>query len=352
MNKKKTKINVLLILIVIFLVVTVLLIRFEINPFSYFTGGNEDDEQQNNVVAVNHNGVYRYKETLDKTYKIYTGCTLSYYDYYIVIRNNEYYRYKSSCTGTYFLDKGRAKDLKIEKTLEGNYTIVFDEKTYLKTDLVSSIRASNYLLDNLNKNVYLQAENYHLMFLDAQPATNFFPIDRAFITSNNITFRVKFTVNEDNSYVLQLMERTQSKVLYTYHGEDLHMLPLFRGIGTSITVIEPYESDMKYSYSFRRLTPSGFTYDLQHKFPIVIDGDTLDYNDSIYIKYSPTDNAYIMLVGENKNFCVEGSNSKDIAYYVFHIKYDYVKKEFDNPKFIDKVYKNEGCKFVDDLMEA
>ena len=57
-----------------------------------------------------------------------------------------------------------------------------------------------------------------------------------------------------------------------------------------------------------------------------------------------------MLVSKDRKFCEESNESKDVAYYVFHIKYDYVTKNFNNPKFIKKVYKNEGCKYVDELM--
>ena len=90
MNKKKTKINIILILIVIFLIVTALMVRFEFNPISYLLGGNDDDTEVNEN-AVNYNGIYLYKESLNKTYKLLNRCTLSYYDFYIVVLNNNYY---------------------------------------------------------------------------------------------------------------------------------------------------------------------------------------------------------------------------------------------------------------------
>ena len=58
MNKKKTKINIILIIIVIFLIVTALMIRFEFNPISYLLGNNNDNPTNKEVVTI-FNGVYR-----------------------------------------------------------------------------------------------------------------------------------------------------------------------------------------------------------------------------------------------------------------------------------------------------
>ena len=88
------------------------------------------------------------------------------------------------------------------------------------------------------------------------------------------------------------------------------------------------------------------------KFPINVDGVSLTANNSIYIKYSSSDNAFIMLIGAGEKICDKNNNSTDVSYYVFHIKYNHLLKTFDNPEFIKKVYKNEGWKYVDDLMEA
>ena len=350
MNKKKSKINIIIIVIIALLIATFVLIRFEVNPFSYFTGGETSGGNSNNIISSNYNGVYRYKESLDKTYKLYSTCTLSYYDYYIVILNNNYYRYKSSCNGTFFLDEGRTKSLNIDKTLEQNTVITFDGKKYLKTDLINTIKVNNYVYDFRKKTIAYQAENYKILLKDAYSNGNKFNIEKGSLNSNNASFAFSFNILDNNHYNLKLLNNNK-QVVYTYNTDNLNNLPLFRGFGTSLSVIEPYESSTKYSYTLRRLTLDGFVYDLKSKFPITIDDDLLDYNDSIFIKFSPTENAFIMLIGNNKKFCEINSNSKEVAYYIFHIKYDYVKKDFANPKFIKKVYKNEGCKFVSELME-
>jgi hypothetical protein len=69
MDNKKIKINIIFVIIVILLIVTALMIRFEINPISYFVGGN-DDEEETVEVAINYNGVYRYRESLKDSYKL------------------------------------------------------------------------------------------------------------------------------------------------------------------------------------------------------------------------------------------------------------------------------------------
>ena len=141
-------------------------------------------------------------------------------------------------------------------------------------------------------------------------------------------------------------------ILYSYIVEDLDYLPLFLGFGPNLSIIEPEKNDFRYAYTFRSITKEGQNYDLSRKFPITIDGDTLTYSDNIYIKYVPSENVFVMLVSDSKEFCEKKSDSNEVAYYVFHIKYDYVEKNFTNPKFIRKVYKKDGCKYVDDLMEG
>ena len=351
MNKKKTKINIILIIIVIFLIVTALMIRFEFNPISYLLGNNNDNPTNKEVVT-NFNGVYRYKESLNNTYKLFNRCTLSYYDYYIVVLNGDYYRYKSSCVGTFYLDEGKTKDLKFSETTEKNYIITFDSKEYLKTDLVDSVVEGNYFKTNIKDDSRLYAETYHVLMKEAQqPGKEFSALDMGLNTSNlNFPFNFRY-FKETKQFKLEVIGFNEI-ILYSYIVEDLDYLPLFLGFGPNLSIIEPEKNDFRYAYTFRSITKEGQNYDLSRKFPITIDGDTLTYSDNIYIKYVPSENVFVMLVSDSNEFCEKKSDSNEIAYYVFHIKYDYVEKNFTNPKFIRKVYKKDGCKYVDDLMEG
>ncbi len=349
MGNKKVKINIIFIVIVILLIITALMIRFEINPISYFIGGDKDKD----VIAdseVNYNGIYRYRESLKDVYRVFNGCTVSYFDYYIVILNDDYYRYKSSCIGTFLLDEGKVKNLKIEENLDKNKYIVFDGKQYDKNDLLTEVRAINAVKENEKKAYTVSLENYHFLFQQMQVPGNYFSIAKGVLRSGNASFRFNFSVLENNHFKITVMN---NKIpLYSYTVDDLSRLPLFRGMGETFSTIEPITNGDSYAYKFKVYNKTSLVYDLSTKFPITVDGVTLNYSDNIYIKFSTSLNAYVLLISKNEKLCEKKENSTDIAYYVFYIKYNYVNKSFDNPKFIDKVYQNEGCSYVKELMEA
>ena len=348
MNKKKTKINIILILIVIFLIVTALMVRFEFNPISYLLGGMGDDTETKDV-SVNYNGVYRYKESLNKSYKLLNGCTLSYYDYYIIVLNNNYYRYKSTCVGTFFLDEGDVSSLDFGQTLEKNIVIKFNGKEYLKNDYISSVVEGNYFKTDLESYGKLYADTYHILMRESQLPGKEYSFTNISLDAGNANFPIAFKVLDEELFEL-IVYGARNVVLYRYNVTNMYELPLFNGFGRNLAIVEPIVNKVRYAYTFKAINTDGVVYDLKNKFPITIDNVTLTYEDSIYIKYSATENVYILLVSKDRKFCEESNESKDVAYYVFHIKYDYVTKNFNNPKFIKKVYKNEGCKYVDELM--
>lgn len=350
MNGKKIRSNIIFILIVVFLIITALMIRFEFNPISYIMGNN-NNEIVSEDEYINYNGIYRYKETLQKSYKLFEGCTLNYYDFYIVVLNNNYYRYKVTCVGTFLLDSGETKSLKFSETLEKNIVIKYEKKDYFKTDLINTVVEGNYFKKNSKTNKTLYPNSYQVLMKEVQLPGKEFSILRAEIFTSKISYPFTFTYLENQQFQIEMLD-TDKKVLYAYVVDDLDDLPLFLEFGPNLSIIEPVIVDGRYAFTFKAITDTGVTYDLNTKFPITVDGKVLTQNNNIYIKYSSAVKAFVMLVGDSDEFCEKNSSSTDVAYYVFHIKYDYEKKNFTNPEFIKKVYKNEGCKYVDDLMEA
>ena len=64
-------------------------------------------------------------------------------------------------------------------------------------------------------------------------------------------------------------------------------------------------------------------YDVKTYFPITINSHVLTAHDSIYIKHNVREDYFTMIVGKDKEFCVEKSDKTDPAYYVFKLKYNY-----------------------------
>ncbi len=348
MGNKKVKINIIFIIIVILLIVTALMIRFEFNPISYFIGGDNDDDKD--IAAVyNYNGVYRYRESLKDVYKVFDGCTVSYFDYYIVILNNDYYRYKSSCIGTFLLDEGNAKDLKIEENIDKVKYILFDEKQYLRNDLINEIIVSNVIRENNKKSRTIPIENYNFLLQQAEVPGDYFSIVNGSLKNGNLSVKFNFNVLDNGLFKFTILNNKLP--LYNYTVDDLNKLPLLKGIGAVFSVVEPVKYEDKYAYTFKVYDGKQKSYDLEDKFPITVDGVTLNYTDNMFIKYSTKHNAFVVLVSKNEKMCEKNSDSNDVAYYEFHVKYNYVNKTYDNPKFIRKVYKKEGCSYFNDLME-
>ena len=74
MNRKKARLNFLIIFIVILLIISVLLMRFEVNPFSYFL--EKEEETKEETVVKSLNGVYINKETTTKAFSFFLGVQL------------------------------------------------------------------------------------------------------------------------------------------------------------------------------------------------------------------------------------------------------------------------------------
>ena len=59
-----------------------------------------------------------------------------------------------------------------------------------------------------------------------------------------------------------------------------------------------------------------------------------------------------MLVSTNSNFCVEESESNNVAFYEFRLDIDYSNYLFKTPTFVRTWYEKDGCSRVEELMEG
>lgn len=348
MDKKQIKINILIVLVVAFLIISALMMRFEFNPFSYFI---ESDDEENVVLSDdNSNGIYRYRENLAETLNLFYGCSVSYFDNYILVINDNYYTYRHSCVGTFLTGSGKTKDLKFKFTLEKTQYIIYEDNEYYKTNVVGSIKTINYLKDFSNEVGPIYPENYKVLFKEAQREGEYFDFIEAVLRSSPQSYFFDLDYIEGTIFDLKLMSIQSNEPIYTYRVGSFDELPDLKIFGSNIVVIERIINGNRYSYGFKVFNELSMNYDIKSKFPIIVDGDTLTTNNSIYIAYNKTDNKYIMLVGDDLDFCVADSKSDKVVSYVFEINYNYYTKGFDNPKYIRKIYERDGCKYVNEVM--
>lgn len=347
MDKKKVKINIIFILIIVILIISALMIRFEVNPFSYFLG--EDEEKEVISSSDNSNGIYRYRESLDKTRTMFHGCTLSYFDNYILIINDNYYLYRQSCIGTFYIGDGKTKELKFKETIEKTKYITYDGNDYYKNDTLDTIEVLNYVKENIDDISSVYPENYQLLLSESQREGDYFDFEEVEIKTSPAVFALNLKHVEDKRFELSITN-SDEKVLYATNINGFTTVPLFRGYGSNLVIIEPFSTASKYSYGFKVINSEGLTYDIKNMFPITVDGDVLTYDKSIYITFNPSENKFVMLIGKDKEMCVKNSDSNNVAYYVFNLEYEYSSRKFKKPIFIKKVYERDGCKYANEVM--
>ena len=351
---KKTKINIIIVAILVLLVISVLMIRFEINPFSYFVGNNKKKEETK--VADNLNGFYRYRESLGGTYNMFDACVISYVDNYILIVNERYSLYRSSCIGTLLLEEGNTKDLKFKESNEGTKYILKNDVQYIKNDTIKSIKISNKVKDMAVHGLSsVSLENYALLLEESIKYDENFSVSMSeFKTPGRYYFTFKNI--EEDLYLFELwgdVEQTEkSSPLYSFNTTKFANMPKFRAYGRNVLVLESIATSSKYSFGFKLFSEKSLLYDVKEYFPITINSHVLTANDSIYIKHNVKENDFTMIVGKDKDFCVEKSDKTDPAYYVFKLKYNYKKGNFVAPEFVKVVYKNEGCNYLNSIMEG
>ena len=351
---KKTKINIIIVAILVLLVVSVLMIRFEINPFSYLVVGNKKKEETK--VADNLNGFYRFRESLGGTYNMFDTCVLSYVDNYILIVNDHYSLYRSSCIGTLLLEEGNTKDLKFKESKEGTKYILKNDVQYIKNDTIKSIKVGNNVKDMAADGLGNVAfENYAMLLEEAIKYDENFSISRSKFKSTG-QYAFTFKNIEEDLYLFELwgteVESEEITPLYSFNATNFSNMPKFRMYGRNALVLESIATSNKYSFGFKLFSEKALLYDVKTYFPITINSHVLTAHDSIYIKHNVREDYFTMIVGKDKEFCVEKSDKTDPAYYVFKLKYNYKKGNFDAPEFIKIVYKNEGCNYLNSIMEG
>lgn len=346
MNRKRAELNFLIIIIVIFLVVSVLLMRFEINPFSYFI--EKEEETKEEVAITNLNGIYIHKETTPKTYTFFAGCTISYFNNSLVIINDEYHIYRESCIGTFYIKSGKVSELKVSESLEKNKVVTLDGVDYYKNEYLDYVKVNNIVKNDPKKLSIVYPENYKILFDESMKIDGLFELRGLDFKMHGASFKFNLFITEERRLNFQLVSK--DVVVYDLFVDKISDLPDLRAFGEKMVVIETLSDKNAYRYKFKSLSEAGVDYDLDSKFPIKVDTVELTTANSIFVKFNPTKNNFIMLVGTDKQLCTVDSDSSEIAYYVFDINYNYSKKKFEKPEFMEIVYKKDGCKHVNEVM--
>jgi hypothetical protein len=306
----------------------------------------------------NYNGIYEYSAELNGSKTVLRGCTLYEINHYISIVNDKYYLYRDSCIGTFYFGEGKVKDLDIGINEERkSYYIKYKDNVYYKSPGVTSIKVHNNLSD-YNSNIPLT--HIQLLLKETQfPGSYFsfgpFKIDGLSNKSNIfISFKHK---GEENSDPLAVNEEFEYQItgkdgieLYTSSFKNFDSVPSFYPYGAYLVVIEKDETEEKYANKIKIFSDTEMVYDLESKFPIVVDDVVLDYNDSIYIDFDNVNRYFRVLISDTKQMCFENGSKDEISYYEFMIDYNYSTRSFEKPEFVKKGSKSDSCIYINEII--
>ena len=342
-NKNFKFILIVSVLIVISVIVFTL-ITTKTNPFKNIVStitGEEVKSTKND----NYNGFYTNKDLLDATYKIFSNCSIYSIDNIILIQDDDFTLYRSSCMGTYVKDRGKTKDLDIN--IEGNkYVVTYNKKKFQKDTTVKYLVENNNIADQISKT---GVASLPLIVKETEFEGNYYDIstDLSDVDGNlNLSFKRD---KEKNVYNLDIYVGKMTSVsFYSKSVKSWEELPMMYGIGKNLVIIETDNDQNKYSYSFKSYSDGKKVFDLSENLPIKIDGTELNYgSNSVYIKYNEKDKNFFLLIGNDKKFCVENSNSERAASYIFKLNYNYTTNKFDTPEYVKSIRGTDGCSEVE-----
>lgn len=295
----------------------------------------------------NYNGVYTYAEDLNGTKTLFKGCILSKINNHIVIINDRYYVYRSSCVGTFLLSEGKTKELDINTNEERkSYYIKYNDLVYYKDYTVTSLEVGNNFKTYNDK---ISLSDYQLLFRESQYPGNYFNVDPKRVDGLSTEINVEFKYIKNEEFTIKLYNRN-GDTLYTYTFKDFNSMPEFYPYGAYLVIIEKDENDTKYNNNLKVVGEDGVVYNLNDKFPIIVDDVTLDRNKSIYVSFDKKNMYFRVIISDDKEMCYENSTDTSISYYEFMVDYNYSSKSFEKPEFVKRGFKNDSCVYINDIL--
>lgn len=320
--------------------------------YYYFTGKKNPISNifnnENKVAYVdNINGIYVYYEQLPQEYIINNSCSVGAINWEIVIMGDKFKLYKSSCLGTYPVESGKTEDLEIKEDSE-NKLLYFDYKgnTYFKKHEITTVLVGNSFKDKTKIN----PRSLKFLISETEFEGNYYDINDAPLDGAT-SYMLSLKVNNGMFVVLIKPSGNSKNILYeslpVSNPEDL---PDIYAYGKVVVLINPDRYGSRYRYTMEVINQETSIYNFENQFPIEVNGYTIDLNSNIFISYQQSDRSFKMLVSPNDKFCEENSDSDEIAYYLFTMKYNYQTVNFDPPEFEKIGYKKEGCSYVNSLL--
>ena len=350
MKSKRLSNTIKLLIIILILAVAVFVgyyIKNKKNPFVDIVNNFKKDS----ALYDNLNGIYTYKETLDKTRNPFSGCAISEMNNHILIINDDYKVYRSSCMGTYLKDEGKVDQLNI-KTDSGEEYIEYDDhkftKDYFTTAIVPNNRIQDYFMS-------VDLSNLEFVLKETQFPGNYYLIEAPLRNNGNLFLVYDKNPDSDEDSIRIRMDE-EDVTVYQYSFEKYDELPKFYSFGSKTVIIEEKDnknSRNKFGYHFNVINSKEVEYNIENMFPIVINNENLTFeNNSVYIFFDEKDRQFKMFVGYDKKMCNEEGSEHRPIYYEFKITYNYSQGHFEKPEFVKVGYEDEKCNYISNYING
>lgn len=344
-------------------IVFVLLILIAAGVGIYFYLNKDKDNVLGDIVDVftkdekdidNRNGFYIYEEKLDKSVKVSSSCTIVSYKYYLSVVNKKWFLYKDTCLGVYQLETGKTEDLKINYDSESKeYSLKYDGNLYVKNDnLRSVVPVATFENTDSHK---IQLDGYKMVVKETMTDSYHYRIERPIVGAYGYIMVIEY---KNGAYEVEIssivtVEETNDVEKYIYRASNIDDLPDFSLMNGKIVIIEKYNINNRTNYDLKLFTyQEAQVYSLKEVFPITLNGISLSpETHNIFVSYDNVKKSYVMLVSENKDFCVKDSKENKVAYYEFRIDVDYNDYTFKTPTFVRTWYERDGCSHFNGLKE-
>lgn len=346
--------NLLIVLIVILVILVGVSIYFlYIQPNGIFHRKQEENEYVELTKDLdNRNGIYLNYVIPEEFTRVSSACTVTKLEYYMVVINKKWYSYRSSCMGTYQTGEGTVEDLDIKYNSERDeFSFTYNGKRFVKNKNLLSIAPEETFIDS-KQNVSL--EGYKLLAQETMFENHYYIFENYILDVGGVMRFGKESADEPYTLAIMAFKEREESNIYRYESYNLDDFPQFNSFNKKIAIRELYQVNGRTNYTLKLYEfGKGITYDLNNHFPITVNGVQLSSDDHyVYLDTNVNRHYYVMLVSTNPKFCVEGSESNNIAYYEFKVEFDYNNYSFKTPTFVRAWYEKEGCKHVDKVMEG
>ena len=282
------------------------------------------------------NGIYVYKNKLDKTLQVFSGCIVGSIDDYIVVINDKYKMYHGSCMVMKYLKEGNTSELDFSKEKEKDYSIKYNNKEYKKDNGNISLVPANNVNSLLTQTKY---STLKFIINNTEVEGEYYSLS-AKLMDNFVGYVYSLRYTAGNNFVLDISKDTS---IYTKTFSNIKDLPRLYFGNNTLYLIERLFGNNKYNGNLLIYRENANIYNFDNYLPLKINNEVLDRNYNILHRYDSVNNVFYVVFSKDNNFCDKNSKYR---FYEFKITYDGKNAKYKVPDLYKKGKNDNDCNYI------